>query len=572
MGDDLVLRTNEVTGEHRMPILGRASSSQAANHAAANLPAHQLLTDVQPTPPAPGAPGLRITLGELLHQCADKYQERPFVTFVESNQTWSYTAFETLVNRVAHGLIERFAQSLSHVAIMLENNIEYLATSYALKKTGSVEVSINRAFRGAALARMIDLTQASILLSSNAHLDALVQVREQLPHLRTLVMVDGLERARTLFPALDVLAFDAILSQRCDHIRSSSRDTDTAAILFTSGTTGVSKGCLLSHRYAVRTAENMVWPFALTGDDVVYSPYPLSHIGPAYYDVLPSMMVGGRVVLRAGFSVSAFWIDINRHGVTWFMMLGSVQQLLWAASPSPLETSHAVRIAWGTPLPVPRKAFEERFQLRLVPGGGYGSTDAGWVAVPQWEHEGGIVLDHFEVGIVDANDELLPCGVPGELVVRGREPGVLADGYFGMPEKTLESRRNLWFHTGDVARLDDEGRLYFMYRMSERIRVKGEMVSGYEIEEAALTHPDIEDCAAIGIPGEFAEEDVKLFVVLKAGSSLSEQTLRDYCASRMAKFMVPRHVAFIVAMPRTPTGKPEKGKLARWDEFSAQSG
>ncbi|MEO8544099.1 MAG: AMP-binding protein, partial [Burkholderiaceae bacterium] len=467
--------------------------------------------------------------------------------------------------------IENFAGALAHVAVMLENNIEYLAASYALKKTGSVEVSINRAFRGTALARMIDLTKASILLSSDAHLDALDQVRAGIPYLRTLVMVDGLERARTLFPDLQVLAFEDILSQRSDHIRSSGRDTDTAAILFTSGTTGVSKGCLLSHRYAVRTAENMIWPFALTQDDVIYSPYPLSHIGPAYYDVLPSMMVGGRVVLRAGFSVGAFWPDINRHGVTWFMMLGSVQQLLWAASPSPLETSHHVRIAWGTPLPVPRNAFEQRFKLRLVPGGGYGSTDAGWVSVPQWEHDGSIVLDHYEVAIVDAHDELLPPGVAGELVVRGREPGVLSDGYFGMPEKTLESRRNLWFHTGDVARLDAEGRLYFMHRMSERIRVKGEMVSAYEIEEAALTHPDIEDCAAVGVPGEFAEEDVKLFVVLKTGSSLSEPALRDYCATRMAKFMVPRHVVFIVAMPRTPTGKPEKGTLAKWGGDTLQA-
>ncbi len=525
--------------------------------------------DVQPQRPDPDLPVLRITLGDLLHQCAEKFRQRPFVTFVESGQTYSYQAFESLVNQVAHGLIEHFPGDLAHVAIMLENNIEYLAASYALKKTGSVEVSINRAFRGAALARMIDLTKASILLSSDAHLDALDQVRADIPCLRTLVMVDGLARARALFPDLQVLAFDEILSQRSDHIPAGCRDTDTAAILFTSGTTGVSKGCLLSHRYAVRTAENMVWPFALTQDDVVYSPYPLSHIGPAYYDVLPSMLVGGRVVLRAGFSVGAFWSDIHRHGVTWFMMLGSVQQLLWAASPGPLETGHKVRIAWGTPLPVPRKAFEQRFGLRLVPGGGYGSTDAGWVSVPQWEQQGSIVLDHFEVGIVDANDELLPPGVAGELVVRGREPGVLSDGYFGMPEKTLESRRNLWFHTGDVARLDAQGLLYFMHRMSERIRVKGEMVSAYEIEEAALTHPDIEDCAAVGVPGEFGEEDVKLFVVRKAGSILTEPVLREYCAARMAKFMVPRFVAFIAAMPRTPTGKPEKGTLAKWEDDSA---
>jgi len=139
---------------------------------------------------------------------------------------------------------------------------------------------------------------------------------------------------------------------------------------------------------------------------------------------------------------------------------------------------------------------------------------------------------------------------------------VMSDGYFGMPERTLESRRNLWFHTGDIARLDEEGRFYFMHRISERIRVKGEMVSGYEVEEGALTHPDIEDCVAVGVPGEFGEEDIKLFVVLKPGAPLTANRLRTYCAERMAKFMVPRQFVFLDKIPRTLTGKPEKAKLS----------
>jgi crotonobetaine/carnitine-CoA ligase len=274
------------------------------------------------------------------------------------------------------------------------------------------------------------------------------------------------------------------------------------------------------------------------------------------------MMTGGRVVLRERFSASAFWPELKKFGVTWFMMLGSVQQLLWATPPCPEETEHRVTRCWGTPTPVRKEDFEGRFKLHLIPGGGYGSTDAGWVVAPQWDHPGGIVLPHFDVAIVDDNGDPVPPDTPGELVVRPKEPGVMSDGYFGMPEKTLESIRNLWFHTGDVARLDAEGRFYFMHRMSERIRVKGEMVSGYEVEEGALTHPAIEDCAAIGVPGEMVEEDIKLFVVPKPGATLTAGDVRAYCAERMAKFMVPRHIVFLDEMPRTPTGKPEKGKLA----------
>ena len=169
---------------------------------------------------------------------------------------------------------------------------------------------------------------------------------------------------------------------------------------------------MLSHRYAVRTAENMIEPFRLTQDDCSYSPYPLSHIGPAYYDILPMMMLGGRVVLRKHFSLSKFWPEVKQYEVTWFMMLGSIQQLLWANPPCPEESAHNVTRCWGAPIPVPKKDFEARFNLHLIPGGGYGSTDAGWVVVPQWDHPGGIVLPHFDVAIVDECDELLPPNTP----------------------------------------------------------------------------------------------------------------------------------------------------------------
>lgn len=506
---------------------------------------------------------LRVTLGDLLHESASKYADRPFLTIAETGLTLSYHEFETLTNRFAHGLIGHFHDSLSYVAILAENGVEYLAASYALKKVNAIEVSINDAMRGAPLARMIDQTEARVLITSGVHLAALNQIRDDIGHLRTLIMIDAMDKAQDLFPELEIIGFDDVLSDQNNHIVSPARDTDIATILFTSGTTGVSKGCMLSHRYAVRTAENMIEPYRLTQEDCVYSPFPLSHIGAAYYDILPMMMIGGRVILRKRFSVSCFWFEVKKYDVTWFMMLGSVQQLLWAHPPCPEETEHKVTRCWGTPVPVPKKEFDARFKLNLIPGGGYGSTDAGWVVVPQWDHPGGIVLPHFEVAIVDDNGDPLPPDTPGELVVRPLEPGVMSDGYFGMPERTLESRRNLWFHTGDVARLDAAGLFYFMHRVSDRLRVKGEMVSAYEVEEGVLTHPLVKDCAATGVPGEMGEEDIKLFVVQKPGAELTVEDLRRYCAGCMAKFMVPKYIAFLDDIPRTPTGKPEKSKLAQ---------
>ncbi len=505
---------------------------------------------------------IRITLGDLLNRCAERFSDRPFLTIAETGETLTYREFESLANRLAHGLDDQFEDALSYVAIFMENGIEYLAASYALKKVDAIEVSVNHAMRGAPLARMIDQTEAKLLFTSGKHLDALDRIRDSIPHIRTLIMIDAETEARRRFPQLEVVRFEDVLSRCTDHLISPAKDTDIATILFTSGTTGVSKGCLLSHRYAVRTAENIIEPFRVTIDDCVYSPYPLSHIGPAYYDVLPTMITGGRVVLRQRFSVSNFWPEVKKYQVTWFMMLGSVQQLLWAHPPCPEEKEHRVTRCWSTPAPVPKKDFDARFGLHLIPGGGYGSTDAGWVVVPQWDHPGGVVLPHFEVAIHDDNGDPAPPGQPGEMVVRPLEPGVMSDGYFGMLDRTLASRKDLWFHTGDIARFDDDGLFYFMHRMSERIRVKGEMVSAYEVEEGALAHPAVQDCAAIGVPSERGEEAIKLFVVKKPDAEIGADALKKHCAARMARFMVPEHIVFLEELPRTPTGKPEKGKLA----------
>ena len=504
----------------------------------------------------------RWTVGDLVHDCCARFSEKTALIQAETGRSLTYADLETLTNRIAHGLRERFEGGSDYVGLMLENSPEYLAATYALKKIDKIEVSINRAFRGPALQRMIAMTRLEVLFTSAAHLEALEAVKDDLPDLKTLIMLDGLEEAKAAFSHLQILDFNDILSAENSHMVAQKSDRDVATILFTSGTTGTSKGCLLSHRYAVRTAQNVIPAFRVREEDVVYTPYPLSHIGPAYYDILPTLMTGGTAVMRERFSLSNFWPELHKYGVTWFMCLGSVQQLLWSAEPSELEKGHRVTRCWSTPAPVPKADFDARFDLHLIPGGGFGSTDAGWVVVPQWDHPGGLVLPEFEVRIADDAGDPVPAETPGHMLVRPKEPGIMSDGYFEQPEKTLASWKDLWFHTGDIAKLDEEGRFYFLHRLAERIRVKGEMISAYEVEEGALTHSSIADAAAIGVPSDLGEEEVKLFVVLKPGESLTENQIKQHCAERMAKFMVPAQIVFLDDLPRTPTGKPEKGKLA----------
>ncbi len=479
----------------------------------------------------------------------------------------TYSEFDRLVNRIAHGLRALGLERGDHVGIMLANSVSFLAASYAMKKICVVEVSINNTMRGLPLSRMINLTGCNTLITSEQFFEALGDVQTDLKSLERLIVVDrpdgdDLSRAERVFPDRTILPFEAIVSTDESDATETVSDDETAVILFTSGTTGVSKGCAIPHRSSVRAAESMIEAFELTGQDCVYSPYPLFHVGAAQYDVLPAMMVGGRAIIRDGFSVSRFWSDVCHYEATWFMALGSVQSLLWAQNPCSEETAHNLRFIWGTPLPIDHAAFEDRFALKVVRGGGYGSTDAGSVALPMWEKAGaGRVLDRYLISIVDEHDDELPRGATGELVIRPKEPAIMASQYIGMPEETLAAWRNLWFHTGDLAYLDDEGDLHWVARISERIRVKGEMVSGYEIEEGVLSHPGIEDCAVIGVPDGRGEECVAAVVTLASEAPVSLTDLQDHCRDRMSRFMIPTTLLVLDDMPRTPTGKPAKAEL-----------
>jgi len=493
----------------------------------------------------------RIDLGGLLEERAETDGDRPFLVMADGVRL-TYADFNAQANRVAHGLREAGIGPGDRMAIMLRNSPEFLFASYALKKLGAVEVAVNTEFRGRGLVHTLNLTEPKLLLTDEEFLEPIGAVRSEL---------SGVGRV--------VTDFDELVGDEAGNPEREVADTDLAAVLFTSGTTGPSKGCMLSHRYAVRQGEAVAHRLRLRADDCLYCPFPLYHVDAAYMTVVPALVLGARAAIGRRFSASRFWDEVREFDATVFDFMGATLSILWKADQRPDDADNPVRLAWGVPMPSWRRGFEERFDLTLAHA--YGLTDGG---MPTWEdpdagepeYSCGKAAFPYDVRIFDEADDEVAPGEVGEIVIRPLEPEVMMKGYWGMPEESLKAFRNLWFHTGDLGRMDPEGHLFFEGRRKDAIRRRGENISAYEIEEVLLSHPAIAEGVAVGVPSELTEEDVKVYVVLKPGVSLDAEELREFCRGRMAKFMVPEYVEFVDEIPKTPTGKPEKYRLIEWHQ------
>ena len=507
--------------------------------------------------------GVRIDMGSLLENQACQHRDRPFVKMVDDKSWVTYGAFNHKANRLAHGLLALGIKKGDYVCLVLGNCVEYLLFSYALKKIAAIEVSINTELRGVGLTRLLNLTQAELIITEGAFVEVLANISHELAHIKHLVLLDEVDVTSTSLARFGYFTFTDVWPNRINNPKREIKDTDIAQIQFTSGTTGLSKGLMSSHRHALRKAEGVAEYCGLNEHDCSYTPWPLFHSGAAHHEVLTVLLTGGRVALRRRFSASQFWEDTRALGATWFMIVGSVEAILCTPVPKPSDKDNPVRVVFGCPYPVPRREFEERFGLKTVDC--YGLEDCGYVSSTR-PGDGdyssqGEVREIYEIRIGDENDDPLPPGHKGEILIRPREPGIILKGYFGLPEVTAEAFRNQWFHTGDFGQLDDQGRLYYHGRLKEVIRRRGENVMPLEVEEVITTHPSVGECVVIGVPSEVGEFDVKVYVVLAAGQRLGAAELKTWCQGRLASFQIPEYVEFLADIPRTPTGKPALAKL-----------
>jgi crotonobetaine/carnitine-CoA ligase len=492
------------------------------------------------------------TVPVILERQADALGDKPFVAI--DGTVLSYRDVRELAATFAGSLAEAAISRGDRVAIMSGNRLEVLAAWAGCAWIGAILVPLNPASRGPQLAHV--LTNAgpkALALSANLapQLDA---VPRPPPELERIWLLDE-----------GAFSWNGMTAERFPSPGSAVEPApvmpgDTLAILYTSGTSGPSKGVCCPHAQSYWWGRSVGEMLRVSGDDILHTTLPLYHSN-AFNAIMHAGLYGAQLVVAPRFSVSKFWSRLAESRATVTYLLGAAASMLAAREIAPHERDHDVRVALSpaTP-PALQTNFRDRFGVELVDA--FGMTETNAVIGPC---EGkmrpgsmGRVMPGFEVRVVDDQDVDVPDGVPGELVMRADEPFAFATGYWRTPEETVATSRNLWFHSGDRVVRDAEGYFWFRDRLKDSIRRRGENISAWEVEQALLSHSGVATCAVIPVPSELGEDEVMAYVVAKPGHELSGPELVRFCEPLLPYFAIPRYIDFVPELPLTENGKVRK--------------
>lgn len=538
------------------------------------------------------------TAVDALDHHAQHDADRLAVLYGETGERFTYAEFAEITDHVAGNLAALGVQQGERVSILTTQPLVSAVLMYALWKAGAVYAPVNFQYTGDLLAYQLNDTAPVVLFVDRAMHERVTDLGDRLGCAPKVVVIDGLrdgELGELVKPA----------PRPAVHVEFD----DPANVIYTSGTTGPSKGVLQSHRWVNQYC--WVGRRTLTRDDVVYNDLPMYHVGGAHFNVVRALWTGASVSLWDRFSPNDFWRRVKETGCTTAVLLDVMTPWLLNAEPRDDDRRNPLNKVHMQPLPANHHDFALRFGIDFVTSG-FGQSESGNPLVTLteqtgpgegtpddlyrglthaelrqvFEDDGLLVLQgtdpmpkgimgkptpFLEVAILDERDRICADGVVGQLAMRPRLPSLIHEEYLAKPEATVKAWRNLWFHTGDAAVRDQDGVFTYIDRMGDRIRVRGENISGFHIEEMLVKHPSLALAAVIAVPsGEGEEDDVVAFVEVAEGHTFDRAAIEQHCLDTMPKFMRPRDVIPVEQIPRTPTNKIEKYKLRKqWTEGQA---
>lgn len=510
-------------------------------------------------------------LRELLKTRRADAPDAPFLFSEADARIWTFAEFDCATNRAANLLLQNNIKKGDVVSLLLPNSAEYVVAYFGCWKIGALAGPINSLLKSEEIAFALNDSEAKMLLVHSQFQSAIDEIVVDLPHLQTAIRFD------------DEAEITKDLSDELKEIEVEKRDA--AIIIYTSGTTGKPKGCLLTHANLIANARQITEWLEFNETDRLLTIMPLFHMNAVSVTTLTALYAGASTVVSPKFSASKFWQIVEDYKITSFGSVATMLSMLLQSPQSAVQSpqsavqspksenrkskienrkSETLRFAMCGSAPVPAevlKNFEKTFGCLVIEGYGLSeSTCRSTFNPPNETRRAGSCGKPIgnEMKIFDENDDELPDGELGEIVLRGEN---IFKGYFKNEAATNKAFKSGWFHTGDIGYRDADGFFYIADRKSDMIIRGGENIYPREIDELLYTHPSVESAAVVGVPDELYGEAVAAFVVLKKGESASEADLINFCKRHLADYKCPQFVHFVGEIPKGATGKLLKREL-----------
>lgn len=508
-----------------------------------------------------GDPGDRL-LGRSLRRQAEAIPDADFIVWDE--ERFSYARVNELSNASARAFRDLGVEAGDTVSFFLETCPDWIWATFGLNKLGAIWIPTNVDYKGRWLSESFEDGGARVLVADARLLPRVAELGRH-PFERILVR-GAFDVALEKNLGVPLLPIEELVAKPDGEPDDSGRHYgETTAILWTSGTTGRSKGVMQSHNVWIRAGLSGVRNSYVRQGDVVYNCLPMYQSAAWVANVYRALVAGIPCAMDPAFSASHFWERTRHYGATLVFTLGAMHMFLLNAPERDDDADNPVRVAGFVPTPdhlVP--VFKERFGLEQI-FQGYGQSEVlglvnrepGKSYPPNalGDVDGGI-----EVKLLDDDDNEVPTGETGEFCVRPSEPYTIFGGYWRNPDATVRAFRNLWYHTGDLGRRDESGNWYFVDRKADFIRFKGRNVSSFSVEASIQAHPAVMQCAVHGVTAAEleAEAELKACIVLKPGENASAEEICRFVNDTAPYFFVPRYVEFFESLPQTPTGRVQK--------------